>query len=272
MSSGVCYLLLGDDTRLPLLASLWTLRKHYSGQVAIVTDQIDWVNNLGLMPIDVDKLPGEIMGRLGVLSWRERRLLLLPFCLSLKAAIGQISPYNSTVYLDCDTLVVGDITPLFLPPDDRRIRVTQHCDWTTDHIQIRHRLWQLAHRGIAHPDRMRALMAKAMPAINTGVFAVTRQSAVLREWQETTPAIERLFIHDELALQLLLPDHPYDLVDDRWNCLVGMSARKDAVIHHCVGGQYGMRPEWYEALNEMWNADFAGIRAWLKCNPKLWGA
>ena len=273
MSKGVCYLVLGEDVKLPFLVSLHTLRQHFTGPVAVMTDMGAWVKTVdpSLVVVDPLNLPESVRLRLGSLLWVDRRTLQLPFCLSLKAAVGETSPWDSTVYLDADTLIVGSIDDLFLEPGDERIRVTQCADWTTSHVQMQHRFWQLAHQGIIHPGRAKQLMESNAPAINTGVFAVTTRSRVLEEWQITTPALERFFLHDELALQMLLPDYPHDLVDDRWNCLVKFSKRtEDIRIHHCVGALYGMRLEWFDGLRAVWESNLGDVRSWLKCNPKLW--
>lgn len=255
MSQGVCYLLFGEAHRLPFLVSLTSLRRHYSGPVAIVTDQADWPRTIGVesIPLSADRQPGKFVHYY------------------VKPRMAELSPFDSTVFLDLDTMIVDRIDDLFLPDGDQRIRAVQYADWTTNHTQMRHRLYQLAHHGIVNTKRAEAMMAADVPAINTGVFAFTKSTACLAEWQQTVPPLERFFVHDEIALQLILDHHPHDVFDDRWNCMPMFSRRRENVkIWHGPGNQWGRLPGWYDTLREIWDADFGGVRGWLKCNPHLW--
>lgn len=268
MSQGVLYVWSSEpDYGLCLLASLYTLRQHYDGPVAVVTSNADQVASVvdHVVPI-------------------QRRKYVNPkhVHFELKSLANELTPFDSTVYLDCDTLIAGDISPLFVAENNSAISLVQLADWTTTHTQMRHRILQLVLMGILHPAQGERLIAADTPAVNTGVYAFSRACEVFAEWHATTVSLDKFFIHDELAMTILKPDYPHHILDDRWNRLPRYSNATDAVIWHCCAQQFGAGHQigkppppalalWFDTLNRMWTDNYGKVREWWTGNPRLWG-
>lgn len=262
MNRGVCYLLTGADPwyRLMLLVSTTTLRRHYSGEVVVITDQ----NGLGMNVREVHVPSPPINERFGRNRWYH-----------YKPQIARLSSLDSAVFLDCDTMVAGPLDNLFLPEGDPRLRLTRFADLTTTDTQVRHRLLAMVQAGLLHPTRCDQLMVEGIAAINTGVYAMTPAMAWADRWLLTVRTIDRFWLHDELAAQVLYPELPHDLVSDRFNMMPGFTKRaaEEAVIWHCPGGRYGRdffpgKPMpahaklWYDTLAECWDTNAGDVRSW----------
>jgi len=210
MNDGVLYINIGLKHATHLVVSLWTLRRHWRGPVAIAAgcdasrafvDRLVADKRLGpLQRVDFDyqKQAGKRSGSVYL----------------AKTSMARFTPFDRTAFLDADTFVAGPIDDVF--PQDAEIRLTQFCQWTTRTAKIRRRIAPWAE---VCPDEVQWSLDHEYPAINTGVMGWrlgTISDHFHLDWAGTT-AKRVCFICDELAAQLIAPYYPCQVLDDRWN-------------------------------------------------------
>jgi hypothetical protein len=255
MSRGVLYLLHGTSLAARLTVSLWSLRQYYGGRIAVVSAD-------AAAEIICRRIATESRLAIEHISLRLAPATPRNWGSIIKAQAGRLSPFETTVFLDCDTLVRGDMTSLFDLPADDYLGVTQFSTWTTDKPLIRRRIRSWS-------DTCPELIEPAVRfghAINTGVFSFTRSTAVFERWFSLACAGATKFIPDEIALQLLIPHYPVVILDQRYNCSAKFGRPEDADtrIVHFHGrkhvGPYGKL--WIEAYQEVVALNVAGICDW----------
>jgi hypothetical protein len=100
------------------------------------------------------------------------------------------------------------------PTAKEEVRVTQFANWTTFKKRIQSLIskWKKI-----LPNQVKLQLTTEYPAINTGVMGFSKSSTrFMDRWhQETMKNIG--FICDELSAQLLYPEYPHMLLDERWN-------------------------------------------------------
>ena len=256
MSQGIVYIIIGTDHDFQLAVSLYTLRQHYVGDVAILTDD------------QRPALRSIARGANANLRQVARPNAKGP-ALALKAMLHRLSPFTSTVFLDTDTLVRQPLNALFLPDNSQLLRVTPYADWTGLHKQTISRLVAIQNFGLVHPSYVRRLQHLNRPYINVGVFACTPATAIGPDWEATTMGFEvgsSERTGEEAALNMILPDYPHEIWDDSWNCIPILSKRRtDVRIWHLPQGQFGQCPEpgfWETTLNSLWTTNWCEVQTW----------
>lgn len=206
---GVCYMLTGGKHGTQLAVSLYSLRRHYDGPVALIAGNEEATEICQRLDEDPRS------GRTTVICWTAPVGGGKGLQHANKVEIARLSPFDETVFLDCDTLVVGDFRDLWPRPGTEEIVLTQFADWKSDSRRIRKRTEP--YRRIA-PAQVARSQAHPYPAINTGTFGFSRRSTgYLKRWAELTRALPR-FMCDELVAQIIFPDFPHRVLDERWNC------------------------------------------------------
>ena len=223
---GVVYLLVGERHAVHLAASLASLREHYAGPVAIITDRYagyHWglhvfghaeTGPLQVLPANLDASQGKL----------------------LKTLMPGLTPFDSTIYLDADTLVVGSIDELW--PREGEWVLTQFSDWLLSRNRMRRRVAEW--RDI-EPRRVSFLLddddPASWPVLNTAVMAWQGDGGWLaREWLATAmkrPQDSRGTATDEMAIQLVLPeikDRKCRVLDRRFNA---------SCVFDCEGSRAG---------------------------------
>ncbi|MBL9090228.1 MAG: class I SAM-dependent methyltransferase [Planctomycetaceae bacterium] len=238
---GVFYLLTGTAHAARLVVSLASLRRHWSGPVTVYTTQDD-------------------SHQIGELCARDPRLNIehRPWRMPVsgknasylgKVALAQELPHPRTLYLDCDTLVVGDVTPFFDALRTKPLCVAQFANWRTSGPIMRRRIerWRGVHSEDLPVEQRDALISAALrnrPAINAGIVAMRAGSAWTTEWQKLSLAGRRTFICDEIALQLLLTEQDHELLDCRFNCSpIYAQPTSDVRIWHFHGSKHLRHPQ-----------------------------
>lgn len=187
-----------------------------------------------------------------------------------KTWMDSLSHFERTLFIDADTLVVGDIWPIF-QFGEYGVTLTQFSSWLSSGRKIANRIrpWMdLA------PDDVRKMAAEPLPAVNTGVIAFDRSdgaAAFFAEWKSLTMK-RPCFICDELSAQIIYHRHAVRVLDSRWNCSPIHDARKDAVIYHFHGRKHVNREQgraiWLPAYDECCRLNIADINAWTPAGDK----
>lgn len=237
MTRGVIFFNAGVKHGVHLAVAVASLREHYQGPVVLFTEQQGpgrehcelIAADTRMNPITVAAKPELKAGSHGV-SYYSKTLL------------PRLSPFEETIFLDADTLVVGDISELWPDPSSGEVVLTQFADWVTTGNRIRGRISPWAD---VEPDRTARMLENKYPALNTGVMAWSKQSEdFCIDWERTTKN-KMVFMADELAAQIIYLDHPHRILDDRFNASP-VHARKgedvldrpDVRILHGHGGKF----------------------------------
>jgi hypothetical protein len=261
---GVLYFHHGTKHSARLVASLYSLRSVYDGPVTI----LDTGESGGI----IEKIAADDRLAATVTGIRIKKLKRHTSYVA-KAGLWRESPYDCSLLLDCDTLVVKPIDQLRAIICDRSnpgFVVTRFSDWVTQGNIISGRLKQwkeISVRGLDVADALKRSLREVHPAINTGVVGFRKDTEdVLRAWEKLTTAGAECSFSDELAAQIVIRLFKHTLVADYFNhsVLYGTQPKK-AVIIHAHGGKH-LRPEmggrWLSVYQHCIAENVGGIADW----------
>lgn len=220
-SQGVIYFNRGSKCLIRLLVSVRSLRKHWSGNVALIYEDCpEWCakelskSNVQLIPIS-----------------RESGITTL----ARKSQLWKYTPYKTTLFLDSDTLICQPIDSIFDMARKHGFVVTQFCDWVTSGRKIKGRIseWE---KVIGREETDKAI--NYGKAVNTGVFAWHGTPECLKEWERITLLGDKANcthrMVDELGCQVILHRIPHYMAPQEWNASVRYSKpdTKPIIIHY----------------------------------------
>jgi hypothetical protein len=224
-NSGVIYYNSGRKMIVRLAVSLHSLRKVYQGPVTLLID--------GEGKEDCIKIAREYNcdAKEAGYTYDVKNCVYLNACKS-----GQATPYDLTVWIDSDTVILKSFDELFDYAEQHEFAISQFSTWRTESGQIRRRI--TAWKNI-YPD----LMEKAIsfgPAINCGVFSFRKDSALMRDWYDLALPGYKTFIPDEVCCQIMLHKYPHIILSPEFNtsCKYGKIDENTMIIHfhgrkHC---------------------------------------
>jgi len=257
MNKGVLYLLINNPQSAPrLCVSLWSLRKHYDGPVTIIANEAteDVVRKIAdgldadvkMVEVDQHRKNGHFLDKPKMPEW---------------------SPYDQTVFLDCDTLIVAPINDLFVSLDANPLFVTQFSDWRSDGRKIRNRVLGLRKKSPLIDHLVDLQEQKPCAALNTGVVGWNRNAEGVLWWRAIVEALGPIWIADELAMQVVFDLVPHELLGRRYNCSpIYDETEKNPVIWHFHGRKHMRhakgRAIWLPAFLECEKENAAHIKSW----------
>lgn len=255
--SGVLFMLTGQKHANVLVVSIHSLRKSgYRGPVHIA------VGDEAAQEIAVHCFADERLAPLSYKRWKPPSGFRNSGYLS-KTWMDTLPPFERTVFLDADTMVVGDLAPLF--EHESPVVLTQFSSWLSNGRKISGRIrpW-----GDVAPDDVREMSGNSYRAVNTGVIAFDRSEASRRffaEWRTLTQK-KPVFICDELSAQLIYWRHAVVVLDSRYNCSPIHDRREDAVVYHFHGRKHVNREQgrkiWLPLYDECVRLNVARIAEW----------
>lgn len=206
-------------------------------------------------------------------------------CYVTKSTLWRYSPFDTTLLIDADTMVVGEFRNLFDWAEDPKmpgVVVTRFSKWHTQGNIVSGRVRQWKAKKVAcEAINVKRAAAKAIeypwPALNTGVVCWRKGAEILGAWEELTRAGWRCSFTDELAMQLLITEFPHTLVGDEynWSPIYGKAEKEDVRIIHFHGNKQ-LRSEaagtWWPVYEECVRDDVAGVREWTPGGDKRLGA
>jgi hypothetical protein len=255
---GVLYYLRGGRHANVLVVSLASLRNHWQGPVCLLCgddEAVSLAKRIAADPRLTDNFSWSAFkgdeGKRGT-------------GYSTKTLLTGLSPFDETLFIDADTLVVGDLGELW--PTHGEVVLTQFASWVSNGPRISGRLAKWLEHA---PDEVYRMSQYAYPAINTGVMAWRGDAGAFgRAWREMTMRNVG-FIVDELACQLIYPDHDCRVLDDRFNASPIHSERgggRDVRIWHGHGSKFIKRDAGWELWEPYYRAacelNLAGIADW----------
>lgn len=227
MTRGIIYYTRGTKCLIRLAVSLYSLRKVYRGDVAVMFEgesPPQWFFNAMLVNKYVEIPPA-------------------PAALVQKSRLWKWAPYDTNLFIDADTLVLEDPTPLFAEIEKTGFAVTRFADWISTGKKIGGRIkcWK-----DLVPEKVIDDALAYGPAINTGVFGFQKNHPMLPAWDKLTTAGHKhprdimARTLDETACQVLAAQFRVTVMDQRWNYSVNYGVGDSIAIGHAHGGKHVM--------------------------------
>lgn len=198
-----------------LIVSLYSLRQHWSGRVAVFA----WGQSFEMVKqISHDwRLDIQAIERQPAYTGKNDQFLdKIELCQSFQ-------PWhlvNAVAYLDADTIVTGSFEPILNMAETCGFVATQFCDWKTNKGIIAKRITRLKEFPEIDQSLVEEVLKNEYPSPNGGCFACRPESPVLPTWYDWTMKAKRIFIADEMILQLMPLMYPSTHVvrDGLFNC------------------------------------------------------
>ncbi|MCG8648751.1 MAG: hypothetical protein MI861_02900 [Pirellulales bacterium] len=263
MKLGVAYLLTNADYAARVVVSIDSLRRWYDGPIMLVTTQPS-AHELGRR----FQNDARLRVSLKELSFDHPTK---NFAYLTKTSLFDHSPFDVTVFLDADTLVADDPDEFLRAARGSVLTVTCHANWQTTDTHRRKLLsgWRNIHGAPRFRERVNRLVDFAdrvpLPAINSGVFAISRHTSLLKDWQQLAAAGKECPIPDELALQLLLPEYEFQIFGSQYNASPA-TPPPDVKIWHFLGRNHLTEPAaraiWLPAYRDCFRRNVAAMAEW----------
>jgi hypothetical protein len=261
LTRGVIVFNCGHKCLVRMIVFLRSLRKHYQGPVTVF---LEGPHEQNLVDSVRDTFKVDVVYR--PVSPSKSHALLR------KIEICKDSPYNLSIVLDTDTIVVGDFTELFEAAKGHDLAICHFAGWDSSGGTISRRI-----KGYAplKPEYIDAAV-KYGPAINCGVFAWRKDTPIFDEWlpiadwgdtviPDGPNKKDRMYIADEVACQLLLPRYDVNVIGTRCNVSVlhDPNTPDPRIIHfhgkkHCIEAQ--KCSIWIQEFIETLKENCCGIR------------
>lgn len=275
--NSIVYLISGPSHIPYLVVSLRSLRKHWNGPIFVYSypesyEILSQVAKDPLLAIEVRKTNP---------SYRGKNSQFIE-----KIQVMKRHEFWVNLYLDADTTVHGNISPLFDLADRVGFCGTQFCHWKSNSKKPAGRIRQLLGRQYIDDTAVRDAMENPWPSPNGGVFCCIPSSPVLEAWYKQTWSVRDLFIADECVLHSLMVEYGREqkmVVAEGgiWNCSPKHKPdaidEKDVVIWH-YHGDSNVRPKkslrghsiWWPQFEEAMKENVGGICDWLPTTENQW--
>jgi hypothetical protein len=240
------------------LTSIFSLRKHYSGEVTVMQE--------GLLDEGVARLIGNLDAKVQQIPEIDVPGLFR------KASLWRELTCDYAMFLDSDTIIRGPVDEFLEWTMKWGFTCTWFSGWLTSRPRVKSRIqqWNRVDSSLIPPALAYG------KAINSGVQGWSKQATILPEYERLTQlgisaGCNRLVV-DEIALQLLLPTHTHYLADHVWNTSgVFGNVEHARIVHyhgrkHCHPGN-PRTDLWTQCYFELLNS-FPGHKSDLQ-NP--WG-
>jgi hypothetical protein len=260
MSRGIIYYNVGKKMAVRLAVSIHSLRKIYDDEICILSegDESHAFCELIASKYNCRMKRTVFNGTVG------KNTTYLNACL-----VGQHTPFDTTVWLDSDTTAHRPFPELFAAAEENEFAIAQFSTWKTlkenggaTKITGRIEAW----RGILPDEWLDRAFAFGC-AINCGVFAFHKRSALVRDWWGLAIKGQPNFIPDETCCQIMLaqPEYKNQIMPQEFNCSCKYSDPKAdgvRVVHY--HGRKHCRFQAVEPLfnSDIWYKEFEEIRHW----------
>lgn len=251
MSQGIIYYNKGYSCVPRLLVSLYSLREHSNQPVTV------FMEGQGLKDLSENiqkKLNADIIYDANADTSTYVRAVEI--CMK--------SPYDSSVWVDADTLIVDNFDEVFEYIPNHDITISNFCGWLSNGSGIRRRILRFSN----FIDKQ--LIDNAIsygPAINCGFYGFRKNYEFLQEWLALSKIGEknRIFIPDEVACQILLPKYNVKILSEQYNVSVkyGKNVPDPKIIHY-----HGRKHCRNFALSDLWINKFMDLVKDNFCNIK----
>ena len=189
------------------------------------------------------------------------------------------SPYDRTLWIDADVVVLGPIDEMFDLLDDADVAIPHFAGWWSDGKTISRRIHNYDDIApeVFGEDAAKEIIERATEhnaAVNTGIVAY-RKCQFLSDWIALAQRGDgKMFIPDEVAFQVLYPSYDrIKIAPMKYNVSVkhdpGTEDKRIVHLHgqkHCL--DYKLCDIWKNVFNEMCEKNEANITHFLKYADK----
>jgi hypothetical protein len=254
--SGFLYLNVGTSYLARLTTSINSLRYHYKGNITISCDESSYNHCLkikDLFNVDV-KLEKNLF---------EDKTYLIPGKWQvLKCRSIEYTPYNTTFFLDSDTIILRDPSEVLNLADQHDFIGIQWSRITTTYYKqlVRYDKW--LKQGIS-PERIQKIKDYG-PTLTDGCFAFSKRSEWMRDWYSLAKKHIKFSLPTEAVLQIYIMDYKHFIVPSVYNSSPKGNRfdrinRHTRIIHWC-GGKNRMFQGKPLYRSEIWYEEFDKIR------------
>ena len=173
------------------------------------------------------------------------------------------SPYDRTLWIDADTVVMGPIDEMFDYLDDYDIAIPHFAGWWSDGRTIAKRIRN--YEGIADQKYIDKAL-EHHPATNTGVLSYRKDLQFMKDWIALAQKGDgKMFIPDEVAFQVLYPSYENIFIAPmKFNVSVKHDTQTEdkRIVHmhgskHCL--DFRLCDIWKKEFEEMRRTNIADI-------------
>ena len=257
MERSIVYLVSGPAHLPYLVASAYTLRQHYDGEITVyawpesyeIAEKICQDERIRATPVLREPTyRGRLHGKRGSNDQFYDKLQVMAQ-----------APGDVNVYLDADTIIAGSLDGLFKAASCG-FAMTQFGDWGVAGKTIQKRIKELAANRNVPLDPLMDLLDPCTngkyPSVNGGVWGCKPCSVMLANWTRWTKECIDLFIADEKVMHLVMAYYWDDthlvVCDGKYNAspLKHPNIKNPVVIHG--HGDCFTRPQKCQAAYDLW--------------------
>lgn len=204
-SSGILYLNSGTKMLPRLITSLCSLRKHYTGNVTVISMDNPAAKCLYSMAdeynVDILDIDSDLNMRRNY--WFEKSRLHL------------YTPYDKSIFIDSDTIIVNSFNELFYEIEEHDFIACQFSHWRSNGRTIGKRLKQW----ISTDKELVEHTIKAnIPSVNVGVYGFKSDAELMKHWFDITIKHPKAHLPEETTCHLLLTQYKSKIVSSKYNC------------------------------------------------------
>jgi lipopolysaccharide biosynthesis glycosyltransferase len=247
----------GEKCLCRAIVTLYSLRQHWDGPVTFFLEDP--------YPKEFDDVCRHFNVDIQYVSNPDSKALVR------SAEVCLDTPYDRTMWLDSDTVVVGKIDEMFEYLDDYEVAIPHFAGWWSTGRKISGRIKR--YEGIADKSCLDKALEKN-PAVNTGIISFKKNAKFLHDWialaQKGGKATPKMFIPDEVAFQVMYPSYPEVLIaPTKFNVSVLHDPdTEDRRIMHYHGQKHVLNNPncdiWKEMFKEMCDQNIANINHFVK--------
>lgn len=221
---GVVYHHRGTKCLVRLCVSIHSLRHFYAGPIVVLQEgsMHNWLH-------DFLSSKGVAVQFLGEPTE--------PVLIS-KTRLWRVVPFERAMYLDADTLVLGPVDEFLSLIEQNPVVASWFTEWNTNGRIMSQRIREWARVDPQLPEPAIAFGK----AVNGGVMGWSRESTLLQAWEDLTRRGMAAGCYartiDEVACQLLLPQHPHAIAHHTWNTSGAFGTVTGARILHFHGNKH----------------------------------
>jgi len=260
-NNGILYLNAGHKMLPRLLVSIHSLRKVYHGEITILimgdygeeyAKKIADKYSLSIIRINSDlKIRRDY--------WFEKSRLHL------------YTPYNNSIFLDSDTIVVQNFDELFNQIDEHDFVACQFAQWRSSGRTIGKRLRQWIS---TDKELVEHTINANIPSVNVGVYGFKKDAELMKHWFDITIKHPNASLPEESTCHLLLTQYKSTIVSGKYNCsckhddpttsdtkIIHYHGRKHCSLDHDLNLKYNGNI-WVDNWKEVYINNICDIQNW----------
>lgn len=262
-NQGILFLNSGSKLLPRLVTSLHSLRKHYDESITILVIGNDNAELYKKIADEYSALIVNIDFNLKIRHhyWFEKSRLHL------------YTPYNNSIFLDSDTIVLNNFNELFDEIEKHDFIASQFADWRSNGRTISKRLRQWSS---TDHDLVEDTIKKNIPSVNMGLYGFKKSSEFMQHWFDLTIKHPTASLPEETTCHLLLTQYKSKIVSHQYNCSCkhdNPNIKNTKVVHfhgrkHCrIDDSYEPKYNgkiWIDNWLEVFNKNTCNIQEWYR--------